>query len=150
MEGDIKVVNIIEDWDVLSEYAGEKLGFYQLLSNDGIIEIRVQTGRIGFKKEFEKGDDPLLIKSWISAKNTASSKSAKTCVTTNSSSKEQRKLEETPESQPMRSLWKPSCRAHRLRLLSKWKNTIVCSILQGALRQSFRICQSESLKTSCS
>ena len=61
-QGDKKVVNIIEDWDVLAEYAGEKLGFYQLLSNDGIIEIRVQTGRIGFKKEFDKGDDPLLIK----------------------------------------------------------------------------------------
>ena len=52
--GDNKVVNIIEDWDVLAEYAGEKLGFYQLLSNDGIIEIRVQTGRIGFKREFER------------------------------------------------------------------------------------------------
>jgi len=25
------VVNIIEDWDVLEEYAGEKLGFFQLL-----------------------------------------------------------------------------------------------------------------------
>ena len=60
--GDKKVVNIIEDWDVLAEYAGEKLGFYQLISNDGIIEIRVQTGKIGFKKEFDKGDDPLLIK----------------------------------------------------------------------------------------
>ena len=56
------MVNIIEDWDVLAEYAGEKLGFCQLLSNDGIIEIRVQTGRIGFKKEFDKGDDPLLTK----------------------------------------------------------------------------------------
>ena len=52
MEGDNKLVNLIEDWDVLEEYAGEKLGFYQLLSNDGIIEIRVQTGRIGYKKEF--------------------------------------------------------------------------------------------------
>ena len=62
MQGDNKVVNIIEDWDVLAEYAGEKLGFYQLLANDGNIEIRVQTGRIGFKQEFEKGDDPLLIK----------------------------------------------------------------------------------------
>lgn len=57
-----ELVNIIEDWGVLEEYAGEKLGFYQLLSNDGIIEIRVQTGRIGFKREFEKGDDPLLTK----------------------------------------------------------------------------------------
>jgi hypothetical protein len=62
MEGDNKVVNIIEDWDVLAEYAGEKLGFYQLFSNDGIIEIRVQTGRIGFKREFESSSDPLLNK----------------------------------------------------------------------------------------
>jgi hypothetical protein len=30
IEGDNKVVNIIEDWDVLAEYAGENLGFYQL------------------------------------------------------------------------------------------------------------------------
>jgi len=35
MEGDKKVLNIIEDWDVLVEYAGEKLGFYQLSDNDG-------------------------------------------------------------------------------------------------------------------
>jgi hypothetical protein len=56
------VVNIIEDWDVLEEYAGEKLGFYQLLGSDGMFEVRVQTGRVGFKREFEKGDDPLLNK----------------------------------------------------------------------------------------
>jgi hypothetical protein len=62
MQGEYKLVNIIEDWDVLEEYAGEKLGFYQLLSNDGIIEIRVQTGRIGFRKEFTAGNDPLLTK----------------------------------------------------------------------------------------
>jgi serine phosphatase RsbU (regulator of sigma subunit) len=62
LKGDNKVVNIIEDWDVLAEYAGEKLGFYQLLSNDGIIEIRIQTGRIGFKREFESSSDPLLNK----------------------------------------------------------------------------------------
>lgn len=48
--------------DVLEEYAGEKLGFYQLLGSDGMFEIRVQTGRVGFKREFEKGDDPLLAK----------------------------------------------------------------------------------------
>ncbi len=60
--GENKLVNLIEDWDVLEEYAGEKLGFYQLLSNDGIIEIRVQTGRIGYKKEFTVGNDPLLTK----------------------------------------------------------------------------------------
>ena len=61
MEGDNKVVNLIEDWDVLAEYAGEKLGFYQLLGNDGNIEIRVQTGRIGYRKEFKTGDDPELL-----------------------------------------------------------------------------------------
>ena len=38
-EGDNKLVNIIEDWDVLAEYAGEKLGFYQLLANEGKIEF---------------------------------------------------------------------------------------------------------------
>jgi hypothetical protein len=56
------LVNIIEDWDVLAEYAGEKLGFYQLLNNDGVIEIRVQTGRVGYKKEFALGNDELLTK----------------------------------------------------------------------------------------
>ncbi len=56
------MVNIIEDWDVLEEYAGEKLDFYQILSNDGTIEIRVQTGRFGYKKEFTQGNDPLLTK----------------------------------------------------------------------------------------
>jgi len=54
------LVNLIEDWDVLEEYAGEKLGFYQLLGNDGNFEIRVQTGRLGYRKEFEKAGDPLL------------------------------------------------------------------------------------------
>jgi hypothetical protein len=56
------LVNIIEDWDVLEEYAGEKLGFYQLLASDGKFEIRVQTGKVGYKKEFESGNDPLLIR----------------------------------------------------------------------------------------
>ncbi len=56
------MVNIIEDWDILEEYAGEKLGFYQLLANDGMFEIRVQTGKVGFKKEFENGNDLLLSK----------------------------------------------------------------------------------------
>jgi hypothetical protein len=56
------LVNIIEDWDVLEEYAGEKLGFYQLLASDGKFEIRVQTGRVGYKREFENGNDPLLVR----------------------------------------------------------------------------------------
>ena len=56
------MVNIIEDWDVLAEYAGEKLGFYQLLENDGLTEIRVLTGRVGFKREFASKEDPVYIK----------------------------------------------------------------------------------------
>lgn len=56
------MVNIVEDWDVIEEYAGEKIGFYQLLANDGMFEIRVQTGRVGFKREFDNGNDPLLTK----------------------------------------------------------------------------------------
>jgi hypothetical protein len=35
------LVNIIEDWDALEEYAGEKLGFYQLLANGIKSEIGV-------------------------------------------------------------------------------------------------------------
>ncbi len=62
VQGEHKLVNLIEDWDVLEEYAGEKLGFYQLLATDGMFEIRVQTGRVGFKREFENGNDPLLNK----------------------------------------------------------------------------------------
>ena len=56
------MVIIVEDWDVIEEYAGEKLGFYQLLASDGMFEIRVQTGRVGFKREFENANDPLLSK----------------------------------------------------------------------------------------
>ncbi len=56
------MVNLTEDWSILEEYVGEKLGFYQLLEMDDRFEIRVQTGRLGFKQEFEKRDDPQLTK----------------------------------------------------------------------------------------
>lgn len=39
------MVNLIEDWEVLEEDAGKKLGFYQILAIDGSFEIRVMTGR---------------------------------------------------------------------------------------------------------
>jgi hypothetical protein len=58
--GDNKVVNIIKDWGVLEEYAGEKLGFYQKLAVDGNVEIRVMTGRLGIRKEFKDANDKLL------------------------------------------------------------------------------------------
>ncbi len=56
------MVEIIQDWDVLQEYVGEKLGFYRVIETDGKHEIRVQTGRAGFRQIFEKGDDPLLLR----------------------------------------------------------------------------------------
>ncbi len=62
MASDKKMVNLIEEWEVLEKYTGQKLGFYQLINNDGSFEIRVQTGKIGIKKEFKTGDDPDLIK----------------------------------------------------------------------------------------
>ena len=60
LQGEHKVVNLIEDWNVLKEYAGEKLGFYQLLSRDGKCEIRVQTGRVGFVKQYSDLNDKEL------------------------------------------------------------------------------------------
>ncbi|MEM3880347.1 MAG: hypothetical protein QXD19_01205 [Candidatus Bathyarchaeia archaeon] len=44
------MVNLVDDWEVLEEYAGEKQGFYQLLGMDGTIEIRVCVGKLGFQK----------------------------------------------------------------------------------------------------
>ena len=60
VRGDNKLVNLIEDWGVLEEYAGEKLGFYQILAVDGNVEIRVITGRLGYNREFKDGNDKLL------------------------------------------------------------------------------------------
>jgi hypothetical protein len=54
------MVNLVDDWDLLEEYAGDKLGYYQLLGNDGLVEIRVVSGKIAFKKEFKNPQDPLL------------------------------------------------------------------------------------------
>jgi hypothetical protein len=54
------LVNVVEDWELLEEYAGEKLGFYQILNWDGKVEVRVLTGKLGFRKEFEAPDDPEL------------------------------------------------------------------------------------------
>ena len=60
--GEINLVNLVEEWEILEEYAGEKLGFYQILDSDGKVEVRVTTGKLGFKKEFERADDPELTK----------------------------------------------------------------------------------------
>jgi len=54
------LVSLVEDWEILAEYAGDKMGFYQVLGNDDALEIRVAVGKVGFKKEFETKNDPLL------------------------------------------------------------------------------------------
>ncbi|MDR1992982.1 MAG: hypothetical protein LBQ98_05745 [Nitrososphaerota archaeon] len=51
------MVNLVEEWEILETYTGEKLGFYQLIDRDGKIEIRVTTGKIGFKKDYPCIDD---------------------------------------------------------------------------------------------
>ena len=54
------MVNLVEDWEVLQEYAGDKQGYYQVLSTDGVVEVRVAIGKLGFKKQFDNNADPLL------------------------------------------------------------------------------------------
>lgn len=54
------MVNIIGDWDVLEEYAGEKLGFYQLLASDGKIEARVLTENVSSRKLENRNFKPMV------------------------------------------------------------------------------------------
>ena len=56
------MVNLVEDWELIEEYAEQKSGFYQITANDGVFEIRVQAGTVGFIREFQKREDPLLDK----------------------------------------------------------------------------------------
>jgi hypothetical protein len=56
------LVNLVEDWKIVEEYADDKIGFYQVLGDDEPVEIRVSVGRCGFKKEFQNKTDPLLIR----------------------------------------------------------------------------------------
>jgi len=51
---------LVEEWEVLEEYAGDKQGFYQVLADGEVVEIRVAIGRLGFKKEFANKSDSLL------------------------------------------------------------------------------------------
>jgi hypothetical protein len=42
------------------EYTEDKMGFYQIVGADKLVEIRVALGRLGFKKEFKTKEDSLL------------------------------------------------------------------------------------------
>ena len=54
------MVNLVENWEALENYAGDKQGFYQILSDAEAVEIRVAISRLGFKKEFDNKGDTLL------------------------------------------------------------------------------------------
>ena len=54
------MVNLVENWEVLEDYAGDKQGFYQILGDAEAVEIRVAISRLGFKKEFDNKGDMLL------------------------------------------------------------------------------------------
>jgi hypothetical protein len=44
----------------LEEYAGDKQGFYHILSGGISVEIRVTVGKLGFKQSFDNSKDELL------------------------------------------------------------------------------------------
>jgi len=54
------LVNLVENWEALEDYAGDKQGFYQVLGDAESVEIRVAISRLGFKKEFDNKGDMLL------------------------------------------------------------------------------------------
>ena len=56
------LVFIVEDWDIVKEYACHKDGFYQIISSGEGEEIRLKSGQIGFLKNFDNPNDPLLEK----------------------------------------------------------------------------------------
>ena len=54
------MVNLVEDWESIEEYAGDKQGFYQILQGGKGVEIRVTVGKLGYKESFDNAKDPLL------------------------------------------------------------------------------------------
>jgi hypothetical protein len=54
------LVNLVEDWETIEEYAGDKQGFYQILSGEKDVELRLTVGKLGFKQKFENSKDQLL------------------------------------------------------------------------------------------
>lgn len=54
-----EVVNLVESWEVFTQYASDKEGFYQINGVEGRLEIRVFAGRCGFIRQFENATDSL-------------------------------------------------------------------------------------------
>jgi hypothetical protein len=51
---------LVEEWETIEDYAGDKQGFYQILSGGKGVEIRVTVGKLGYKQSFDNSKDPLL------------------------------------------------------------------------------------------
>jgi hypothetical protein len=54
------LVYVVEDWETIEEYADHKQGYYQVLSRDEGVEVRVKVGKLGFEKVFTDPKDKLL------------------------------------------------------------------------------------------
>ena len=54
------MVNLVEDWQAIEEYAGDKQGFYQILQGGKGLEIRVTVGKLGYKQSFDNTQNPLF------------------------------------------------------------------------------------------
>lgn len=54
------MVNLVEDWETIEDYAGDKQGFYQILQGGKGAEIRVTVGKLGYKQSFDNSKDGLL------------------------------------------------------------------------------------------
>jgi hypothetical protein len=58
------LVNVIEDWEILEETPLSRLGVYQIVEDEGVLEISVLVGNVGFRREFSDEKDPLFSKIW--------------------------------------------------------------------------------------
>ena len=54
------MVETVKDWKTIEAYSGYKQGFYQIIEKQKTKEIRVNVGRLGYKKKFQNKDDPNL------------------------------------------------------------------------------------------
>jgi hypothetical protein len=66
MEGDNKLVNLVEKWESIEEHtrlleSHAKVGSYQLKNLRDGVEVKVRVGQFGFVKFFKDKDDPELI-----------------------------------------------------------------------------------------
>ena len=54
------MVNLVEDWETIEEYAGDKQGFYQILQGGKGVEIRVAVGKLGYKRPVAGAGNKIL------------------------------------------------------------------------------------------